>query len=105
MRQYMVRHLPVMDGSVVVGVVSQRDLRLFAGADGDEARHTPVADIMTREVAAVAPETPVGLAAREMARTRTGSVLVERDGALLGIFTTTDALRVLARLTGEESSP
>ncbi len=105
MRQYKVRHLPVMDGQQVVGIVSQRDLGLFGGADGDEARLVLVSDIMTREVASVPPETPVAEAASEMARTRAGSILVERHGALLGIFTTTDALRVLARLAGGGNRP
>lgn len=98
MRQYGIRHLPVMDGETVVGVVSQRDLRLFAGPDGEDPRTVTVGEVMTREIATVSPEMPLAAAARQMASSRAGSVLVARAGHLIGIFTTTDALLALGRL-------
>lgn len=99
MQQYRIRHLPVIEGGRVVGIVSQRDVQLFGTSDGQDPRHVPVGEVMTREIASVPPWTPLGAVAQQMETSRTGSVLVESEGELIGIFTTTDALRALRRMT------
>jgi acetoin utilization protein AcuB len=92
-----IRHLPVVQNGKVVGVVSERDLAIAESLVPNEWEDFPVAEAMTPDPHTVSPETLVSEVAHVMAEHKHGSVLVvDRAGKLLGIFTTTDALRVLA---------
>ena len=82
-----VRHLPVLAAGVLRGVVSDRDLKLVRG----EGHDVSIEDICVDDPIAVD-------VASLMADTRVGSVLVTDEGKLIGIFTTTDACRVLASM-------
>ena len=57
--RFRLRHLPVMDGERVVGVVTHRDLvrALLARVSGEPA--PLVAEVMSPEVVTVSPDTPV----------------------------------------------
>lgn len=100
-----VRHLPVVDAtSAVVGMVSDRDIRT---AIGDPAAYIAaptaspaqyrVRDVMTRPATAVPFDRPLVEVARSFATDRIGAVpVVDRFGALIGIVSYVDALRVLA---------
>jgi acetoin utilization protein AcuB len=96
MRLHEVRHLPVVAEGRVVGVVSQRDVYLVQSLDPTQPASILVEEAMTTPPYLVEPETPVDRVAREMVRRRIGSAVVARDGRLLGLFTTTDALLALA---------
>ncbi len=74
-----------------------------AGATVDHPEGTltgpRVADVMTRDIALVAPQTPVPDLARELLQSQTGCVLViEGDGRLVGIVTESDLFVQLRRL-------
>ena len=97
MDEMKVRHLPVRSAGQVVGVLSERDLNLVAGLPG--SRHAPasVEDAMISEVRSVSELRSVADVANEMLEHRVGCVLVTgKDGVLTGIFTDSDALRILA---------
>ena len=101
MDELRVRHLPVRDSGKIVGILSDRDLNLVLGATaasrGDTRPSVTVEDAMISEVRSVAESRQVGDVAREMLEHHVGSVLVMgADGVLVGIFTDSDALRVLA---------
>jgi CBS-domain-containing membrane protein len=98
-----VRHLPVLDDHRrLVGIVSQRDLlraSLTSVLDfAPEHRRTflssvDVAEVMTREVQSVSPDTPLGVAASRMVRHRIGCLpVVGEDGVAVGLLTETDLL-------------
>ena len=96
MRSNGIRHLPVLHGGKLVGIVSLRDLHLvetFRDVDPDEIR---VEEAMTQDVYAVEPKTPLKDVVSEMAQRKLGSAVVIDGSKVVGVFTTTDALDTLA---------
>jgi acetoin utilization protein AcuB len=92
-----VRHLPVLNAGQLVGVLSDRDLKLVArSADG--AR---VEDACVDEPFAVDVDTSLWIVADTMAKKRIGSTIVLEGGKVVGIFTVTDACRALADMLTE----
>jgi acetoin utilization protein AcuB len=83
-----IHHLPVLDGSVVVGMVDERGL---AGA-GD--RLGVAADVVV-PVHIVPETTPLDEVLDAMVAGRWDAVVVTRDGTVAGIFTASDAVRLL----------
>jgi acetoin utilization protein AcuB len=102
MASHTVRHLPVVERGEVVGIVSQRDLFFLEGLRRIDPEVGKVEAAMTPEPYAVPPEAPVDEVARRMAESRFGAALVVKEGKLLGIFTTMDALRALTDVIGSQ---
>lgn len=95
MRENQVRHLPVLHGGKLVGLVSQRDLHLvetLAGVNPDEVR---VEDAMSADPFVVSPDADLAEVARHMAEHKLGSAVVMQGNKVVGVFTTVDALRAL----------
>jgi acetoin utilization protein AcuB len=99
-----VRHLPVVRGRELVGIISDRDLRGFSGAVEDEAidavenaRSSTVANFMNTSPVRVDPETNVREVVELMLLHRVGAIPVADldTGDLLGIVSYVDLLRVL----------
>lgn len=105
MRLHSIRHLPVVSKGKVVGVLSQRDVYLIETLKDVDAARVAVEEAMVREVFTVDPEEPVYRVAMEMAERKIGSAVVAHNGKLLGLFTTTDALRALAALVVGSTVP
>jgi len=98
MRDRGVRHLPVIDDGKVIGVVSQRDLYLLETLRGVDAARELVEEAMSSEPYVVEPDAALDEVAEAMALHKHGSALVVEREAVVGIFTTTDALRALVTL-------
>jgi acetoin utilization protein AcuB len=101
------RHLPVVAGDELVGMVSDRDLQLaIARVDGETAAAGTVGAIMWRGVATTTPETPVEEASRLMLEYKIGALPVMEDERLVGIVTESDLFRMLTGMlgTGEPST-
>ena len=96
MREHQCRHLPVLEHGELVGVVTQRDLYLLETIAGVDLRQDHVDDAMSTDAYAVPPDAPLDHVAGHMAANRVGCAVVIERGRVIGIFTTTDALRVLA---------
>jgi len=95
MRDHGVRHLPVLEGGKLVGIVSQRDVHVFDRVYGDVG--STVEDAMTVDVLVAHGDDPVDSIAEQMAERKYGSaVVVNADNKVQGIFTTVDGMRVLA---------
>lgn len=95
MRKFRIHHLPVLDGGKLVGIVSQRDLALVDGLEGVDSSSLAVEELMSADVFTVAEDAPLADVSRRMAREHFGSAIVQRGLEIVGIFTTTDALRAL----------
>jgi acetoin utilization protein AcuB len=98
MRARRVRHLPVLNGEELVGVVSERDLYLLETLRGVDLAKEPVSEAMTAQPYTVTPEAKLRDVVHEMLRERYGSAIVVHDQKVVGIFTRSDALRALEKL-------
>jgi CBS domain-containing protein len=108
-----IRHLPVLSGGVVVGIVSQRDLYRAATSCMLQLRRSterewlaciPVWAVMTTNVITVAPDDTIHDAVELMLRHRIGCVPVVEHGKLVGLVSWTDCLRYLALDSSEEKA-
>jgi acetoin utilization protein AcuB len=102
MRARNIRHVPIVDEGRLVGVVTDRDLRL-ATSTLREAPLSPgaaVSQVMTRSVRTADPNDPVEDAARVMRALKIGCLPVLDGDQLVGIVTGLDLLDALLSLTG-----
>jgi acetoin utilization protein AcuB len=98
MREHSIRHLPVMQGNQLVGIVSDRDVQLILGIKGTDATKVTVEDAMTQDVITVDPDTGLDEVSDLMAERKAGSVVVMQNHHVVGIFTTVDGMRALSEL-------
>jgi acetoin utilization protein AcuB len=101
MNDHGIRHLPVLDGGRLVGMLSQRDLHLVETLRDVDPAQVTVDEAMSQEVLTVLPSAPLQKVASTMAQHKYGSALVVGPKGLEGIFTTVDALRALGTVLGE----
>ena len=110
MQQHHIRHLPVTEGTILVGIVTDRDIRkaspsLLSGVDMSEYEevlaNTPIARIMTREPFTVTEETDLKDAVQTLVDKKIGGLPVVNGKELVGIFTEIDALKVLVNVLSE----
>jgi acetoin utilization protein AcuB len=101
MRDEGVRHAPVVEGSTVLGIVSDRDL---GGPHGGLTRKSrTVGDLMQTELVLGAPEMSVTDAVIIVRERRVGCLPVVDAGRLCGIVTRSDLLAALAHLRRSKS--
>lgn len=104
--RHRIRHLLVMDGKRLVGIVTDRDLRQAAPSSKsplttsereefmDELK---VVEVMSRTLITASPDTTVREAARVMVSEKIGCLPVVNGNQLVGIVTETDLLEILVR--------
>lgn len=104
LRQHHIRHLPVVEGHKLIGIVTDRDIRkaspsLLSGVDMSQYEevlsNTPIARVMTREPFTVTAETELRQAVQLLVDKKVGALPVVQGEDLIGIFTEIDALKVL----------
>ena len=101
MSKHRLRHLPVVRGGKLLGVLSQRDLEVLMKAAGPETEIEIVADLLPGDVYTTKPNALVRDVAQVMAEQKQSCAVIMDQSHIVGIFTVTDALkRLAAELTG-----
>jgi acetoin utilization protein AcuB len=110
LRQKGIRHLPVCEYDKLVGIVTDRDIRMALPSPATSLSvweigflldKLTVDAVMTRAVITVCPDAAVEEAVQLILATRVGALPVTQDGHLIGIITETDLLRAFSVMLGE----
>jgi acetoin utilization protein AcuB len=96
MRANLIRHLPVLHGGALLGILSTRDVYLVETLQDVDPAKVTVEEAMTAEPYAVAPDTPLAEVVATMIEHKYGAAVIMEGRDVTGIFTTIDALRALA---------
>jgi CBS domain-containing protein len=94
-----IHHLPVIDGKKIYGLISDRDISVARRSNKDKQFDGKV---LVKEICLDAPYTceeseALDAVAARMSAKKAEAVVVVRAGVPVGIFTTNDACRLLAR--------
>jgi acetoin utilization protein AcuB len=106
MRELEIRHVPVLQGGVLVGMLSDRDLarldmsRMLVVEGADALRQelaTPIIKVMSTDVISIEPDTDLGEIIDLLIEHRIGALPVVQPGTreVVGIVSYIDVLRVL----------
>jgi acetoin utilization protein AcuB len=108
------RHLAIVDGERLVGIITDRDVYRFAPSllsnmSPEEYNaifeNTPIDRVMTRNPLTVTPTTPVREAVKLMHNHKLGCLPVVEGEKLVGMVTTTDMLSLLHQLVSGGELP
>ncbi|GMW06576.1 MAG: CBS domain-containing protein [Gammaproteobacteria bacterium] len=104
MREHRIRHLPVTEHGRLVGLISDRDIKLVLGPDFayPPEKELRVRDAMVRDAYVIDLDTHLDEVLHHMAQQQLGSAIVTRQGKLAGVFTTTDACHHFAEFLREQ---
>ena len=94
--EHSFRHLPVLMGEQVVGIISDRDvaLAMSLSAEAVSEGELKAADICTHHPYIAEVDEDFATVLLKMAETKIGSVVILEHGKMVGILTTTDICRV-----------
>jgi len=109
MKSKKIRHIPVLDGGKLVGIITNTDLRqvlIPSKSEGAEqtfyftSKFSTVGEIMTKGTITVTPQTDVEEAARLLQHYKIGGLPVVEGDKLVGMITGTDILEVFIEIMG-----
>jgi acetoin utilization protein AcuB len=98
MREHEIHHLPVTEDGALIGVVSEREVRLLEASRRGHGDLGTVRDACVRDAYVVDVDTPLDEVLQHLAESHVGSALVVKNAKLAGILTSGDVCRVLADL-------
>jgi acetoin utilization protein AcuB len=95
MRAHGIRHLPVLDGGRLVGLLSQRDVYLVETLPGANAAEVRAEEAMVPDVLTTNPDAALADVVEEMVERKAGSAVVMENQLVIGVLTTIDAMKAL----------
>jgi acetoin utilization protein AcuB len=98
MHKHEIRHLPVLSGGKLVGMLTDRDLHLIESLKDVDPKTVTVEDAMTTSVYSVSPEAPLDEVVSTMGQKKYGSAVVMQNDKVVGIFTTVDLCTAFTEL-------
>lgn len=102
MKKHKIRHLPVLEGGALVGLISDTDVQVISSMSEIDPTCILVEEAMSQAPWTVEPSTPLVEVAAHMAEAKLGSAVVMENDKVVGVFTTTDGMRVLAELLASQ---
>ena len=102
-----IRHIPIVDGKRLIGVVSDRDIKratpsLYSGISQEKFNEMiselSLSRVMTRDPFSISSDTSIKEVVQLMISKKYGALPVVDSGELVGIVTGIDCLRVLERM-------
>jgi acetoin utilization protein AcuB len=100
MEEQGIRHLPIVEGERLVGCVSERELKVVENMRAVDSAMCIVGDFILGPPYSVPPDASLREVCRTMAERKYGSAIVTEGERVVGVFTTTDALRAVVSLIG-----
>lgn len=98
MNKHDIRHLPVLHGGRLLGMLTDRDIKLIEALRDVDPAKMSVEEAMTERPYCVSPETPLDEVVETMADNKYGSAVVMQNQKVVGVFTTVDACQALCEL-------
>jgi len=114
LRSTGIRHLPIVNGERLVGIITDREIQRCAPSvlDGTTPeqynavfRSTPLTRVMVRNPLFVSPDTPLRDAAALLIEYKYGCLPVVENGRVVGMLTVIDMLTVFRRILMGEMAP
>lgn len=98
MNQHSIRHIPVTEKGALVGILSDRDIKLAEALSKKRSFNDEVAvkEVCVFDPYIVEEDADLGKVLSVLAKKRFGSALVTRNGRLTGIITMIDVCRAFA---------
>jgi CBS domain-containing protein len=78
--------IPIVDGEVLVGVITDRDIVITCIAEGHDPRDETAEHLMNKRVTTVGPEDDLEEAGRKMERAEVRRLPVTENGKLVGVL-------------------
>ena len=94
--------MPIVDGNILVGVITDRDIVVKGLAEGHDPATTSVADVATTGVVSVGPDADAGEVARLLADHQIRRIPVVEAGEVLGVISQADVALELDNSTAGE---
>jgi acetoin utilization protein AcuB len=107
--QKRIRHLPVVQGGKLVGIVTEHDVRKAGASDSTSLSifelnylidQIKVSSFMTKKVITISPEEPIEAAAKIIYDHKIGALPVVEQNQLVGLITRSDILETFIEVLG-----
>lgn len=104
MFQIHARHLPVMVGGHLVGLLSDRDIGHLSAVQGVDPARVTAEQACSPNPYVCSPDTPIVEVAQILIQHKFGAALVMEDRTLVGMFTVIDALGALVAVLQRDAA-